>query len=154
MPIIRTWYNQFRQYFSGQWPAAYNFCDQHKAIIKFVVAGCLAGGTDLVLLFIFHGLGQIDIVWSTSLAFILSFLISFSLQKFWTFRNYGPGQTWRQLLLYILNSFLGLYLNGLGMHLLVNEYLIWYLLAQIIVNLILAAWNFVIYKFVIFRHRD
>jgi putative flippase GtrA len=152
MSKLSALYNRFREYFSGRWPAVYSFCDKRKGIIKFVIAGCFAGGTDLVLLFIFHGLVHLDIVLSTSLAFILSFLISFSLQKLWTFRNYRQGKMMYQLSLYILNAFLGLYLNGSFMHLLVNQYQVWYILAQIMVNLALAAWNFVVYKFIVFKH--
>jgi len=37
------------------------------------------------------------------------------------------------------------------MHLLVNRYQVWYLLAQIIVNLALAVSNFLVYKFIVFK---
>ena len=154
MPSESNWYHKFRLCFSGRWPRFYAFCDQNKSYIKFIVAGVLAGGTDLLLLFLFHGLGHLDIVLATSLAFIMSFLISFSLQKYWTFRNHHRGRMVHQLFFYILNALLSLYLNGLLMHLLVNQHQVWYILAQIIVNLILAVWNFVIYKFFIFKHTN
>jgi putative flippase GtrA len=111
----------------------------------------LAGGTDLIFLFIFHGLLHINLVLSTSVAFILSFLVSFTLQKFWTFRNYSEDKVVHQLSLYVLNAFIGLNLNGTGMHLLVNKYAVWYMLAQIIVNLVLGVWNFFVYKFIVFN---
>lgn len=151
MPLISDWYNKFRNYFFRHYPRVYIFCDNRKFFIKFIFAGCLSGGVDLLLLFVFHSLLKLDIVLSTSLAFILAFLISFSLQKFWTFRNYRPGQTFQQLSLYLINALIGLFLNAFFMHLLVNTYNVWYLLAQIIVNLVIAVWNFVIYKFVVFK---
>jgi len=80
-------------------------------------------------------------------------LISFNLQKFWTFRNYGRDRMAGQLFLYILNAVIGLNINGALMHLLVNSWSVWYLLAQVIVNLGLGAWNFLIYKFIIFKVR-
>ena len=40
------------------------------------------------------------------------------------------------------------------MHLLVNQFGIWYLFSQVIVNLFLGSLNFFIYKFIIFRHDD
>ena len=91
---------------------------------------------------------------STSLSFLLSFLVSFYLQKLWTFRNQDEKKAPRQLVLYLLNSFLSLNLNGIGMHLLVTQFGIWYLFSQIIVNLVLGSLNFFIYKFIIFRHDD
>ncbi|MFA6995251.1 MAG: GtrA family protein [Patescibacteria group bacterium] len=151
MPLISDWYNKFRNYFSQHYPRVYVFCDNRKSFIKFIFAGGLSGGIDLLLLFIFHSLLKIDIVFSTSLAFILAFLVSFSLQKFWTFRNYHPGQMIQQLSLYLINAFIGLVLNAFFMHLLVNTYNVWYLFAQIIVNLVIAVWNFIIYKFVVFK---
>ena len=93
-----------------------------------------------------------DIVISTSLAFILAFIVSFTLQKFWTFRDYSQNKVFRQLAVYLANSFLGLSLNGYFMHLLVNKFDIWYILAQIIVNLTLAVWNYVVYRFLVFRN--
>jgi putative flippase GtrA len=78
-------------------------------------------------------------------------LVSFNLQKFWTFRNYRHDKVIHQLFVYILNAFIGLNLNGLFMHILVNRYNIWYLLSQIIVNVVIGFWNFIVYKFIVFR---
>lgn len=151
MSLVHQLYAKLRYYFSANFPKIYSLCNEYKSLIKFVVAGCFSGGTDLVLLFAFHGLARIDIVLSTSLAFILSFLVSFTLQKFWTFRNYCQDKVVHQLVLYVINACLGLYLNGLFMHILVNRYAVWYILAQIIVNLAIAVLNFIVYKFVVFK---
>jgi len=151
MPFINNFYFKFRHYFFYNFPKIYCFCENRKSIIKFVIAGCFAGGTDLIFLYIFHGLLKMEIVLSTSIAFILSFLVSFTLQKYWTFRNFNHNKVFNQLFLYILNAVIGLNLNGLLMHLLVNRFNVWYLLSQVIVNLFLAIFNFIVYKFIIFK---
>jgi len=151
MSLIHDWYHRFRHHFASHYPKSYHFCEERKSVIKFIISGCFAGGSDLIFLYIFHGLFSWGIVFSTSFAFILSFLVSFTLQKFWTFRNYSQDKVVQQLTLYILNAFIGLYLNGYFMHVLVNKYAVWYILSQVIVNLTLAAWNFVVYKFIIFK---
>jgi len=151
MPLLNDLYFKFRHLFANHFPKIYCFCENRKAIVKFFIAGCFAGATDLVFLFIFHGILKWGIVVSTSAAFVLSFLVSFTLQKFWTFRNYNKGMV-GQLALYIFNAFIGLNINGFLMHLLVNRYHIWYILSQIAVNLFLGFCNFIIYKFVIFRN--
>ena len=51
----------------------------------------------------------------------------------------------------MLNAFIGLNLNGALMHLLVNEYNVWYLLAQVIVSVVIGTYNFFIYRFIIFK---
>jgi putative flippase GtrA len=151
MSFISSNYERFRGYFSCRAPKLYNFCYARKSIIKFIFAGCFSGGADLVFLFILYGLLKFGLVWSTSIAFLLAFFISFTLQKFWTFRNYCQDKIVHQLSLYMLNAFIGLNLNGFFMHMLVAKYRIWYILAQVIVNLALAAWNFCVYKFIVFN---
>lgn len=151
MSFINSLYFKFRRFFSDRFPKIYHFCDQRKSVIKFIISGSFAGVADLFFLFILHGLLRWDIVLSTSIAFILSFLISFTLQKFWTFRNYSHDKMVGQLFLYVLNAVIGLNLNGFFMHLLVNKFNVWYILAQIIVNLAIGLWNFIVYKFIVFR---
>lgn len=153
MAFINTLYRRFYRFFSGRFPKTFLYLDSRKSIIKFIIAGSFAGGTDLVALFIFHGVFKWEIVFSTSAAFLLAFLVSFTLQKFWTFRNNYRSRIFRQLLLYMLTAFIGLNINGVAMHFLVNSLSVWYILAQIIVNLFLGVLNFLIYKFIIFRKR-
>ncbi|MDD3285535.1 MAG: GtrA family protein [Patescibacteria group bacterium] len=151
MPLINRFYDYFRRFFAGRFPKIFAFCDRRKAIVKFFIAGAFAGTVDLVALFIFHGLLAWDIVLSTSLAFLFSFLVSFSLQKLWTFRNYSQKRLPHQLFLYFGAAFISMNLNGLGMHILVNNLHIWYLLSQILVNIVLGIINFFTYKFIVFR---
>lgn len=152
MTLLNSLYFRFRNFFSTRFPQAYCFCERRKSILKFFIAGCFSGGFDLVFLFILHGLLNMNIVLATSVAFVLSFLISFALQKFWTFRNYSQSKVAGQILLYILLAFVGLNLNGVFMHILVNGYNIWYLLAQLLVNLAIGFFNFLAYKFIIFKN--
>jgi putative flippase GtrA len=152
MPVINKFYNLFHGYFRNKFPKCYCFCAAKKSFLKFFVAGSLAGLTDLIFLFLFHGVFDLDIVLATSLAFLISFAVSFSLQRQWTFRNHDEKKVPKQLVLYFLNAFLSLNINGLGMHLLVNGWSVTYLLAQIIVNLALGGLNFVIYKTIVFRN--
>ncbi|MCF7860418.1 GtrA family protein [Patescibacteria group bacterium] len=152
MSIINNLYKRFGKFFASSYPKIFNFCEKRKAIIKFFVAGSSAAAVDLLALYLFHGLFRWEIVLSTSLAFLLSFFVSFSLQKLWTFRNYNNKRLAHQLVLYIGAAFISMNLNALAMHLLVNNWQVWYLLAQIIVNIFLGVINFFTYKFIVFRH--
>ncbi len=151
MPHLNRLYFRFRNCFASSFPKIYCFCNTRKSVIKFLIAGCFAGGTDLILLFVFHGLFHWPIVISTSLAFLCSFAISFTLQKFWTFRNFSHDKVISQFILYILNSLIGLNLNGFFMHLLVTDLKVWYILAQILVNLTIGIYNFFIYRSIVFK---
>lgn len=154
MPLVNKFYIKLYRFLNHHFPACFCYCRSRKALVKFFISGTLASSVDLFFLFIFHGVFDLGIVLSTSLSFLLSFLVSFYLQKLWTFRNAEEKKMPRQLVLYLLNSFLSLNLNGFLMHLLVNQFSIWYLFSQVIVNIVLGSLNFFIYKFIIFRHDD
>lgn len=151
MPLINSLYFRFKNFFSAHWPNLFAHCEKRKSVIKFIFAGSSAAAVDLIFLYLFHGLFKWELVLSTSLAFILSFVVSFTLQKFWTFRNYSQKKIPIQFVLYITNAFIGLNLNGIMMHYSVNKMHVWYLFAQILVNIIIGVYNFFIYKFIVFR---
>lgn len=151
MSKISKLYFKFRNYFSCRFPRLYYICDKYKILVKCTFSGVTVAFVELVVLFICYRLLSWQLVVSTSIAFICSFLLSFSLQKFWTFRNFSQSKTARQLIMYFFNAFIGLNLNGFFMHKLVNQYHIWYLLAQVIVILAIGVYNFTIYNLVIFR---
>ncbi len=154
MNLLDSVYKKVCQFVGKKFPNLYCRVAKHKSFVKFFVAGGLASATDLLFLFIFHGVIGLGVVVSASIAFLLSFLVSFYLQRVWTFDSKEEKKIPRELALYMLNAFLSLNINGLGMHFLVNQMGIWYLLSQIIVNIMLGLLNFFIYKFIIFRHDD
>ncbi|MBN2854025.1 GtrA family protein [Patescibacteria group bacterium] len=153
MSLINNLYFKIRNKFSWHCPVFYFYCDKHKSFLKFFLAGCFAGILDIFLLFIFHGIFNVAIVLSTSLAFMISFFVSFFLQKRWTFRQFSHKHTGKQLPVYLANSFLGLNFNGILMHLLVIRFGFWYILSQMLVNLLIGFYNFFVYKYLIFRKR-
>ena len=151
MKIVNLLYTKFRKVFLHYHPNLYTTCDKYKSVIKFIIAGSLATFVDLFFLTLFYSCFSYNLVLSTSLAFILSFILSFNVQKFWTFRNSYNKKVSRQLIFYILNALFGLSLNGYLMHLLVNIWGTWYILAQATVSLFIGIYNFFIYRFLIFR---
>src|SRR5680860_531298 len=153
MKFINKMYAKVRKIFSGKYPKLYGICENRKSQIKFFFAGSSAALVNLIFLLVFHGWFKWGLVLSTSLAFIVSFFLSFTLQKFWAFRNYHYGKIPVQFVLYIINALIGLSINGFLMHLLVNKWGIWYLLAQVGVSMIIGLYNYLIYRFVIFRKK-
>lgn len=151
MAKLSKLYFRFRNYCASHFPQIYCQCDKHKIIVKCFFAGFAAGMVDLVLLFVFYHLFSWPIVLATSLAFLFSFIVSFTLQKLWTFRDFSQAKAAGQLTLYIINAFIGLNVNGFLMHLLVNQHQVWYLLAQLMVNLTIGIYNFFIYRYIVFK---
>jgi putative flippase GtrA len=153
MKIFIQLFSQLKNFGSRRYPRLYQKLWRHKSIVKFFISGPVAGAVDLLVLFVLHGLCHVSVIWATSIAYILSFGVSFYLQKFWTFCNYNRRHVYRQLILYFLFAFINLNINGYLMHILVNRFQVWYLLAQIIVSLIISLDSFLVYKFIVFRHR-
>jgi putative flippase GtrA len=152
MSFLHDFYFKLHRFFSARFPRLAGVCGRQNSLIKYALAGSVTTVFDLIFLFIFHGLLKMEIVGATTLAFIISFLIGFMLHKFWTFRNHDRAATTNQLFLYFLNIIFVLYLNGVFMHLLVVRFFIWYLAAQIVVNIIIGLWSWLIYKFLIFKN--
>lgn len=135
-------------------PGLMRFFHRHRSIAKFYLSGCVSGGLDLILLFIFYDIVHLEIVQATTISFILCFAISFFLQKTWTFRNRSNRRVVRQMAMYFAIGFLNLNLNGFLMHLLVNRFEVWYILAQLGVNLLLGGGNYLFSRFIIFRKQN
>ena len=152
MSFINNLYSKLKSTLATRFPKVFKLLININQLLSLFLRVAQHVGKFITFVFVswFTGLG---LILSTSLAFIFAFLVSFTLQKFWTFRNYNKEKMPLQLALYLTNSFIGLSLNGLFMHLLVNKLGIWYLLAQVIVSLTIAVYNFLVYKFIIFKFK-
>lgn len=151
MGLINNIYCQLRNSLASSFPKNFKYCERYKSIIKFFITGLLSGAIDIFVLYLVHELLGRNIIFSTSIAFIFAFFISFNIQKVWTFRNYDRNNMPRQLSLYFTNAIIIFLLNGLAMHYLVNNLQFCYLLAQIMVNIVLGSINFINYKYIIFK---
>ncbi len=122
-------------------------------VAKYIVAGGTAALTQLALLYIvteFFGLWyQASLV----IAFAIAFLVSFSLQKFWTFQDASTHTVHIQISSYLAVALVNLAINALALYVFVEIFKVWYLFAQILIEAVLAVASFLIYKFAIFRRR-
>jgi len=147
------YYNYLRKYLSKKYPKFFKFLNRFKDKIKFVVSGVLATIVNLFFLFIFFSVFEIKIIYAASMSWLLAFLISFNLQKYWTFRSFSLKKIPRQVILYFSLAFVSLTLNARWMYLLVESLNMHYILAQIIVLFVLAILNYIVYKFIIFKEK-
>lgn len=146
-------YNKLKLYILTNYPVMGGILNKYKSIVKFVISGTFATAVDLSLLFILHELFNIRIVVSAASAFAIAIFVSFNLQKFWTFRNRVRTQMYRQLIPYFITGISNVAINAYTMHILVEEYNIRYLLAQIIIGGILGIVNFLVLRFLIFHKK-
>lgn len=124
---------------------------KHYRIVKYLIAGGTAAIIDLFFLHVFTDWLGVWYLYSAVIAFLLALGVSFGLQKFWVFNNHSLDKVHHQA---IMHSILGLFNTGANavlMFLLVSGIGIHYLIAQIIGGGVIAVFNFVIYRQVIFK---
>ena len=120
--------------------------------LRFFIAGGFAGVTDLIFLYMFHDILSIHYLISAILAFIIAFVVSFSLHKFWTFKSHRE-KTHKQAGLYLLTSLFSLGLNTLCMYALVDGFGIHVIISQIIAGLLVAIVSFSISRNIVFKYK-
>lgn len=122
-----------------------------KQIARFVISGGIAAAVNLTVLYILTDWLGIWYLFSTILAYVVSFLIGFFLQKFWTFENDKKDVLYAQMALYLFLVLFNLVINIVLMYVLVDLLGLWYMLAQFLIIGLIAAWDFMAYKFLVFK---
>ena len=122
-----------------------------KQVARYVISGGTAASVNLAVLYFLTDYLSIWYLFSAALAYVISFFVSFFLQKFWTFRDGRKDQINKQLVIYAGIAIFGLSFSVLAMYFLVDILHLWYMFAQVIVGFILAFCNFLFYKFFVFN---
>jgi dolichol-phosphate mannosyltransferase len=122
-------------------------------LVRFVISGGAATLTNLGILYVLTNLFHVWYLLSSVAAFIISFFVSFALQKFWTWKDHATESLHRQAGAYFAVTLTGLGLNTLFMYLLVDKAGLQYLVAQIIASAVIAVFNFFMYQKFVFNKR-
>ena len=118
--------------------------------VRYLIAGGIAGVTQLILLYAFTKLLHIHYLISTSVAFFIVFWISFFLQKLWTFAEKTRHRINKQVVYYFVMHSVNFFANGFLMYVFVSLLGIWYIVSQIIISLSIAGVTYFINKKYIF----
>ena len=115
-------------------------------IWRYIFSGLSASAVMLCSLAFFREILGLWYLYSSTLAFILGFIVSFLLQKFWTFKDFNGSNTHKQLIAFLIVSLVNLGINTLGMFVLVDKIGLWYFVSQVIVTTVIAGWSFFAYR--------
>lgn len=118
-------------------------------LFRYLISGGSAAVVDLLALHIFVKCFSMWYVLAAILAFLIAFGVSFTLQKFWTFKDVSKKVT-SQVTVYFIVSVINLGINTLLMYIFVDYVHVHYLLSQIIASGILAISSYFIYSSFIF----
>ena len=122
-------------------------------VIRFIMAGGSAFSVNISLLYIFTEFFGLWYIFSATLAFLFSFLVGFSLNKFWTFASSSADFIHSQILFYLGINLFNLVINNMLLYVMVESLAIWYILAQAIASVLLAFESFFLYKW-LFRSKN
>lgn len=120
-------------------------------LLRFLAVG---GVSTVFLVCTLYFLSEILHIWyiaASACAYTLTTIISFLLQKFWTFKNIVRSQIPKQFFLYVTLAVFNFFANIVLMYGMVEYLKLWYILSQIITLGCIATWDFILYRFIIFN---
>ncbi len=123
-----------------------------KQFIRYLIVGSSSFILDISLLYLLTEIVGLRPTFSLVFSQIIVIIYNFSLNRFWTFKS--TGQLNKQMILYLLlvvfNYFLGLLIMYIG-----NEiFKINYLLIRVVNIALITLWNFLIYKYIIYKDKN
>lgn len=122
-------------------------------IVRYLISGGTAAAANLLALFLLVHFGRMHYLYASVLAFALSIGVSFTMQKFWTFRDTPLHDMHMQFARYLVIIGFNLFLNTALVYLFVEKAGMWYMFAQILTTAIIAALGYFGYRHVVFRAR-
>ena len=115
-------------------------------VIRFIIAGGSAFSVNIFFLYIFTEFFGLWYIFSATIAFMLSFLVGFSLNKFWTFAESSADFIHSQIFIYLGVNLINLAINNALLYFMVESLAIWYILAQALASILIAFESFFVYK--------
>jgi putative flippase GtrA len=125
---------------------------RNSRVARFLIAGGTSAVVNLSILFILTHWFGVWYLYSSIVAISIATIVSFILQKLWTFRNFGT-EVHIQFPMHVTLALSNIVVNTISLYILVEWFGLWYLFAQVIVGAFLAVVNYTIYKTLIFVER-
>jgi putative flippase GtrA len=123
-----------------------------KQLLRYLIVGFSTVGLEFVNLRLFTEYIGLWYLASNTIAYIISFVFNFFLNRFWSFKS--SGNIKRQLLIYGVLFIINLALSNLVMYLLTDILGIMYMISKIFSVGLVVSWNFIIYKKIIFTESN
>lgn len=115
-------------------------------VFRYLISGGTATFTNLLFLFIFANLIGIWYLTSEIMAYIISYVVSFSMQKYWTFNDSSKDRIASQAIIYSIVTTINLGINAGILYLLVEYANLNHMFGQLLASAIIAVESFFIYK--------
>ncbi len=120
-------------------------------IVRYIISGGTSAVINLGVLSFLYYVQNIYYLHAAIIAFVISFIFSLILQKFWTFEDHSRENVHIQVGKYLLSSLFGLSLNTLFLYILVDHLHFFVYVGQIIAGALVACITFFISRNLIFK---
>jgi glycosyltransferase involved in cell wall biosynthesis len=117
-------------------------------VMRFIISGGSAAVVNLALLYIFTDVFGVWYLVSAGLSFTAAFGVSFTMQKYWSFRNDARNKIGSQLPMHLTVALLNLMLNIAFVAFLVEILGVWYILAAVISNVVIAFESYFAFRWI------
>ncbi len=121
--------------------------------MRFVICGTASAATNIFLLYVLTDLAGIWYLTSSVLAFVIALLVSFTLQKFVTFKDGATNKLHHQFSKFFVAALLGVILNTAIVYVCVEYLGVWYIISQVIAGIFVMVQNFMLYRLFIFTKK-
>lgn len=122
--------------------------DRVMRIVRFFVSGALSTATTLGVLYLLVESVRFNQVLASVVGFLCGVVVSFTLQKWWTFKDHATDRIRMQASLYLFIVLANTMLNTVCMYIGVELLGVQYLVAQIITALLISVESFFLYRLV------
>jgi putative flippase GtrA len=127
---------------------------KYKKLLRFVISGGSATCVNILLLYVLTEHVHLWYLLSSIVAFLSAFLISFFLQKFWTFEDPAKDRMHTQFMQFLITMLAGLAFNTFLMYICVEYAHFPYILGQVLAGIVIAILNFIVYQKLIFKKNE
>ena len=124
---------------------------QKNKILKFLLSGGLAAATEYSIFLLLSSL-EVGLVIANSLSFLSGLIVSFSLNRTLVFVS--SGSIMKQFIAYFTLAIINLILSNVLVVYLTESQNLDQRLAKIVIMVLVAAWNYIIFGKLIFRNRS
>lgn len=121
-----------------------------RIVFKYGISGFIAASTQIGVLAFLVERVRLSYLTAVVWAFVCSALVSFSLQKFWTFRDHSLDRVHFQIIQYVFLALTMLTLNVAFMYFFVDVIHLWYIFAQVLTVGVTAITAFLYNRLYIF----
>jgi putative flippase GtrA len=119
-------------------------------IQRFVISGSTGALVHFFVLILLTEFVKTNVIFATTIAFVYASVISFSMQKIWTFQNRSLNIKY-QASSYLLVGGINIFLNGFLMHFFVFRLDLNYIFSQFLTSGLIALESYFFYKHIVFK---